>query len=95
VIAIALTGSACRQDMRDQQKCRCSTAFFGDIRSARPLLAGTVMGPAPRDPFLETGKIQQRRRHDFPFGGRGGHGARTQRFDIFRAVPRPPEPATA
>ena len=87
VIAIALTGSACRQDMHDQPKYTPlrSTPFFGDVRSARPLIAGTVArGQLHEDPFLETGKIGNADATVFPFPVDTAVMARgRERFEIF------------
>jgi mono/diheme cytochrome c family protein len=49
----------CRQDMQDQPKYRPfrRSTFFGDERSARPLVAGTVArGQLPEDSLLFSGK---------------------------------------
>jgi mono/diheme cytochrome c family protein len=87
VIVIALTGSACRQDMHDQPKYTPlrSTPFFGDVRSARPLVAGTVArGQLHEDPFLETGKIGNADATVFPFPVDEAVMARgRERFEIF------------
>jgi mono/diheme cytochrome c family protein len=87
VIMIALTGSACRQDMHDQPKYTPlrSTPFFGDVRSARPLVAGTVArGQLHEDPFLETGKIGNADATVFPFPVDEAVMARgRERFEIF------------
>jgi len=87
VIMIALTGSACRQDMHDQPKYTPlrSTPFFGDVRSARPLIAGTVaQGQLHEDPFLETGKIGNADATVFPFPVDAAVMARgRERFEIF------------
>ncbi len=89
VIIVALTGSACRQDMHDQPKYTPlrSTAFFGDVRSARPLVAGTVArGQLHEDAFLETGKIGNADATIFPFPVDGAVMARgRERFEIFCA----------
>jgi mono/diheme cytochrome c family protein len=86
-IVIALTGSACRQDMHDQPKYTPlrSTPFFGDVRSARPLVAGTVArGQLHEDPFLETGKIGNADATVFPFPVDAAVMARgRERFEIF------------
>jgi len=62
--------SACRQDMHDQPKyipLREST-FFGDARSARPPVAGTVArGQLRDDPMLYTGKRNGADAEVFPF----------------------------
>jgi mono/diheme cytochrome c family protein len=69
VIAACLL-SACRQDMHDQPKyppLRAS-AFFGDDRSARPLVSGTVArGHLRQDTLLETGKLDNTDADVFPF----------------------------
>jgi mono/diheme cytochrome c family protein len=83
----ALCVSGCRQDMHDQPKftpLRAST-FFGDERSARPLLAGTVArGQLHDDPFVETGKIGKADATVFPFPVDATLMARGRgRFDIF------------
>jgi mono/diheme cytochrome c family protein len=51
---------ACRQDMHDQPKFKplAENAFFGDHRSARPRVAGTVArGHLREDDALHTGKV--------------------------------------
>jgi mono/diheme cytochrome c family protein len=87
VITIALAGAACRQDMHDQPKYTPlrSTAFFGDVRSARPLVAGTVaQGQLHEDAFLETGKIGNADATVFPFPVDAAVMARgRERFEIF------------
>ena len=87
VSAISLTGAACRQDMHDQPKytpLRAAT-FFGDDRSARPLLAGTVArGQLHDDPLLETGKVGRADATVFPFPVDTQVMARgRERYDIF------------
>jgi mono/diheme cytochrome c family protein len=84
---VVLTGSACRQDMHDQPKyipLREST-FFGDARSARALVAGTVArGQLHEDALLYTGKVNGADTTLFPFRiddrvmSRG-----RERFDIY------------
>src|SRR5262249_34315589 len=70
MILIVLSGAACRQDMHDQPKyvpLRQST-FFGDERSSRPLVAGTVArGHLRADTLLYTGKIAGADATVFPF----------------------------
>lgn len=70
LIVVVLTGSACRQDMHDQPKylpLREST-FFGDARSARPLVVGTVArGQLHEDALLYTGKVNGADTTMFPF----------------------------
>jgi mono/diheme cytochrome c family protein len=60
----------CRQDMHDQPKyipLREST-FFGDERSARPLVPGTVArGQLRDDTLLYTGKVGDKDADVFPF----------------------------
>jgi mono/diheme cytochrome c family protein len=84
--AIFLT-SACRQDMHDQPKYTPlrSTAFFGDARSARPPVPGTVArGQLREDPYLETGKIGNADATAFPFPVDAALMARgRERFEIF------------
>ncbi len=89
VSAISLLLSACRQDMHDQPKftpLREST-FFGDARSARPLVAGTVaQGQLHDDPLLETGKSGGADASVFPFPVDANVMARgRERFEIFCA----------
>ena len=89
VSAISLFLSACRQDMHDQPKftpLREST-FFGDARSARPLVAGTVaQGQLHDDPLLETGKTGGADASVFPFAVDANVMSRgRERFDIFCA----------
>lgn len=85
--ALLLTLAACRQDMHDQPKYTPlrSTPFFGDVRSARPLIAGTVaQGQLHEDPFLETGKIGNADATVFPFPVDAAVMARgRERFEIF------------
>ena len=65
--------AGCRQDMHDQPKyipLREST-FFGDDRSARPLVAGTVArGQLHDDALLYTGKVGRRGRDGVSVRGR-------------------------
>jgi len=67
---VVLAGSACRQDMHNQPKdipLRAST-FFGDGRSARPLVAGTVArGQLHEDALLYTGKVNGTDTTIFPY----------------------------
>jgi mono/diheme cytochrome c family protein len=84
---IVLTGSACRQDMHDQPKYIAlrESAFFGDARSARPLVAGTIArGQLHEDTLLYTGKVNEADTTVFPFRIDNRVMARGQeRFDIF------------
>src|SRR5205807_3248083 len=80
---------ACRQDMHDQPKyvpLREST-FFGDQRSARPIVAGTVArGQLRDDTLLYTGKVNNADATVFPFTVDVAVMARgRERFDIYCA----------
>jgi mono/diheme cytochrome c family protein len=84
---VVLAGSACRQDMHDQPKYipLRESAFFGDARSARALVAGTVArGQLHEDALLYTGKVNGADTTMFPFRiddrvmSRG-----RERFDIY------------
>jgi mono/diheme cytochrome c family protein len=69
-LAGAAAGAACRQDMHDQPKYvpLRESAFFGDDRSARPLVAGTVAhGLLREDALLHTGKMNGADSAVFPF----------------------------
>ena len=60
MVVIGLVTLACRQDMHDQPRYKplARSEFFGDERSARPRVPGTVArGHLPGDPALETGKV--------------------------------------
>jgi mono/diheme cytochrome c family protein len=79
--------AACRQDMHDQPKyipLRQST-FFGDQRSARPFVAGTVArGQLRDDALLYTGKVNGADATVFPFPVDARVMARgRERFDIY------------
>jgi mono/diheme cytochrome c family protein len=87
LIVVSAISGACRQDMHDQPKyppLRAS-AFFGDDRSARPLVAGTVpRGHLRQDPLLETGKIGNTDADVFPFAVDARVLARgRERFNIY------------
>jgi mono/diheme cytochrome c family protein len=89
VTAALLVGAGCRQDMHDQPKyipMREST-FFTDIRSARPLVEGTVArGHLRDDELLYTGKVNGADAAIFPFRVDATVMARGRdRFDIFCA----------
>jgi hypothetical protein len=89
VLAAALLLSGCRQDMHDQPKyipLREST-FFADVRSARPLVEGTVArGHLRDDELLYTGKVSGADATVFPFPVDATVMARGRdRFDIFCA----------
>ena len=87
VVAASLFGAACRQDMHDQPKynpLREST-FFGDARSGRPLVAGTVArGQLRSDVLLYTGKVNGADATVFPFAVDDAVMARGhERFNIY------------
>jgi len=79
--------SACRQDMHDQPKYPPlrESSFFGDGRSARPLVSGTVArGHLREDALLETGKIGNIDADVFPFAVDAQVMARgRERFNIY------------
>ena len=83
----SLSGSACRQDMHDQPKYNPlrQSSFFGDDRSARPLVAGTVArGTLNDDALLHAGKVNGADATVFPFAIDEKVMARGQeRFNIF------------
>ena len=70
LMLFSLAASGCRQDMHDQPKyipLRTST-FFADVRSARPLVAGTVARGQLRDDTLRyTGKVNGADATVFPY----------------------------
>jgi mono/diheme cytochrome c family protein len=78
--------SACRQDMHDQPKYvpLRESSFFGDVRSARPLVEGTVArGHLREDTLLYTGKVGKDDATLFPFAVDARVMARgRERFDI-------------
>ena len=82
-----VSGSACRRDMHDQPKYipLRQSAFFGDERSARPIVAGTVArGMLHADPLLYSGKANGQDTTIFPFPIDAAVMARGQeRFNIF------------
>jgi hypothetical protein len=69
--SVSLFAAGCRQDMQDQPKYipLRPTDFFGDGRSARPLIAGTVArGHLNDDDLFNTGKSADGKFSDeFPF----------------------------
>ncbi len=68
--ALALPLAACRQDMHDQPKYKPyrQSTFFGDERSARPLVEDTVArGHLKDDALLYTGKESGQPANVFPF----------------------------
>jgi mono/diheme cytochrome c family protein len=87
VFAFIVVG--CRQDMHDQPKYvpLRQSAFFGDERSARPMVAGTVArGQLRDDALLYTGKVNNADATVFPFAIDADVMARgRERFDIYCA----------
>lgn len=61
LVAASLFAAGCRQDMHDQPKYKpfVATDFFGDGRSARPLIQGTVArGDLREDSHFYLGKVK-------------------------------------
>jgi mono/diheme cytochrome c family protein len=87
IVVIMIAG--CRQDMHDQPKYipLRESAFFGDARSARAPVAGTVArGQLHDDPLLDTGQIDKADATVFPFPVDERLLARgRERYDIFCA----------
>jgi len=87
VIVVAIFAAACRQDMHDQPKFipLRQTDFFGDARSARPVVEGTVArGQLREDAVLFTGKANGADVTEFPFPVTDAVMARgRERFDIY------------
>ena len=81
--------SGCRQDMHDQPKYvpLRQSAFFGDARSARPVVEGTVArGQLNEDELLYTGKVKGEDAAVFPMRVDAAVMARgQQRFNIYCA----------
>jgi mono/diheme cytochrome c family protein len=70
LVAAAALAAGCRQDMHDQPKYKPyrGSDFFGDGRSARPLVEGTVARGALReDAHLFTGRVNGQLAATFPF----------------------------
>ena len=87
LLLFAVLMAGCRQDMQDQPKfipLREST-FFADLRSARPIVAGTVArGQLHEDVLLYTGKENGADAAVFPFAVDDRVMARgRERFNIF------------
>ena len=62
--------AACRQDMHDQPKYTAykPSPFFGDQRSARPMVEGTIaQGHLNEDELLHTGRVAGQPATMFPF----------------------------
>jgi mono/diheme cytochrome c family protein len=87
VLALLILTTACRRDMQDQPKYKplAESDFFGDRRSERPLVAGTVArGNLREDVLLYTGKQDGKDATIFPFAITAEVLARgRERFDIF------------
>ncbi len=87
VLGVSLAGAGCRQDMHDQPKYipLRQSSFFGDERSARPLVAGTVArGELRDDSLLYTGKVNGQDTTEFPFTIDAAVMARgRERYDIY------------
>lgn len=70
ITAVSLFTAGCRQDMHDQPRYKplAASAFFGDARSARPLVEGTVpRGYLHLDAHLYKGKSGETLVDTFPF----------------------------
>src|SRR5262245_21915137 len=70
LIALAFGLAACRQDMHDQPRYKpfAGTDFFGDGRSERPPVEGTVArGFLRLDPVRYTGRSDNKDADTFPF----------------------------
>ncbi|HVC19488.1 MAG TPA: cytochrome c [Vicinamibacterales bacterium] len=84
---LLLFAAGCRQDMHNQPKYLPlrPTNFFGDGRSERPLVKGTVArGQLREDDLLYTGEIDGKVANEFPYPVTAAMVARgRQRFDIF------------
>ena len=87
VLAAGAIAVGCRQDMHDQPKYvpLRQSPFFGDERSARPLVAGTVArGHLNDDLLLHAGKVGGADATIFPFPVDARVMARgRERFDIY------------
>jgi mono/diheme cytochrome c family protein len=69
-LSLAFVAAGCRQDMHDQPRYKplAQSDFFGDDRSARPLVADTVArGHLKDDDQLYTGKVDGQPVTTFPF----------------------------
>jgi len=86
-LLVAVTSSACRQDMHDAAKLEPleQSSFFKDKRASRPLLPGTVArGKLKEDVLLHTGKDGEALSETFPFPVTAGVVERgRERFDIY------------
>lgn len=69
-LALVCFASGCRRDMQVQPRYNPydASTFFGDSRSARPLVPGTIArGQLHLDELLYTGKVDGREADVFPF----------------------------
>jgi hypothetical protein len=86
-LSAALVAGGCRQDMHDQPKFKplAESGFYGDHRSARPLVEGTVArGHLDGDEALDAGKVNGQDVAEFPFPVTPDVMARgRERYDIF------------
>jgi hypothetical protein len=86
-LSAAFVAGGCRQDMHDQPKFKplAESRFYGDQRSARPIVDGTVArGHLDDDDALYTGKASGQDVLEFPFPVTPDVMARgRERYDIF------------
>jgi len=69
-VFVVVVSGACRQDMHDQPRMKAyrGTEFFGDGRSVRPLVEGTIArGQLREDAHLYTGRLGGVFAASFPF----------------------------
>lgn len=87
LVLVPLLLAGCRQDMHDQPRYKplAATDFFGDGRSARPEVEGTVARDHLRlDPARYTGKVADQDIDFFPFAiTRADLERGQQRFNIY------------
>jgi mono/diheme cytochrome c family protein len=87
LLTLTFVLSGCRQDMHDQPRYKplAGTDFFGDGRSARPVVEGTVArGHLRIDSARYTGKTDAKDADEFPFPITKEDLTRgQQRFDIY------------
>ena len=87
ILALVLLGLGCRQDMHDQPRYKplAKSDFFGDGRSARHPVEGTVArGQLREDEHLHTGRVNGELAATFPLGVTAELLARGRdRYDIF------------
>jgi mono/diheme cytochrome c family protein len=86
-VAALLLLASCREDMHNQPKYipLRENSFYPDLRSARPLLQGTIArGQLEDDPLLYTGKVDGKEVDQFPFAITQQDLARgRERFNIY------------